>query len=161
MFPFFLQLLIMKFFFLIIVMAFVMHTVWHVGFHVKVYCFQTSRKLVILWKILLKLTGIKSWDLLGRASNKSQDLHCKTSKTDISVQEDQNKIIQNQCGHLVQKNMQDQATNTKLHRNKEYQRLHTCIINDIDLLKMAGWCPKHVEAFNVYNLCKNCVSSWD
>ena len=114
MFPFFLRLLIMKFFFLIIVMAFVMHTVWHVGFHVKVYCFQTSRKLVILWKILLKLTGIKSWDLLGRASNKSQDLHCKTSKTDISVQEDQNKIIQNQCGHLVQQNMQDQELCIKL-----------------------------------------------
>jgi hypothetical protein len=39
--------------------------------------------------------------------NKSQDLHCKTSKTDIPLQEDQNKIIQNQCGQLVQQNMQD------------------------------------------------------
>ena len=47
--------------------------------------------------------------------NKSQDLHCKT---DIPLQEDQNKITQNQYGHLVQQNMQDQASNTKLHKNK-------------------------------------------
>jgi len=47
----------------------------------------------------------------------SQDLRCKTSKTDIPVQEDQNKITQNQCGHLVQQNKHDQATNTKLHKN--------------------------------------------
>ena len=33
---------------------------------------------------------------------KSQDLHCKTSKTDIPLQEDQHKIAQKQCGHLVQ-----------------------------------------------------------
>jgi len=33
-------------------------------------------------------------------------------------------------------------------REWEYWRLHTCIINDIDLLRMSGWCSKHVEAFN-------------
>jgi hypothetical protein len=37
---------------------------------------------------------------------KYQDLHCETSKTDIPVQEDQNKIVQKQCGHLVQQNLQ-------------------------------------------------------
>jgi len=52
--------------------------------------------------------------------NKSQDLRCKTSKTDIPVQEDQNKIVQNQCGHLVQQNMQDQSTNTKLHKKEAF-----------------------------------------
>ena len=30
----------------------------------------------------------------------------------------------------------------------EYQRLHTCTIKDIDLLRMGGWRSKHVEAFN-------------
>ena len=33
-------------------------------------------------------------------------------------------------------------------REWECQRLHTCTINDIDLLRMGGWRPKHVEAFN-------------
>jgi hypothetical protein len=31
----------------------------------------------------------------------------KTSKTDIPVQEDQNKIVQKHCGHLVQQNLQN------------------------------------------------------
>jgi len=38
---------------------------------------------------------------------KSQDLHCKTSKTNIPLQEDQNKIVQKQCCHLIEQNMQD------------------------------------------------------
>jgi hypothetical protein len=38
---------------------------------------------------------------------KYQDLQCQTSKTDIPVQEDQNKIAQKQCSHLVQQNLQD------------------------------------------------------
>ena len=33
-------------------------------------------------------------------------------------------------------------------REWEYQRLHTCIINIIDLLKMSGWRSKHVEELN-------------
>ena len=31
--------------------------------------------------------------------------YCKTSKTDIPLQEDRNKIEQKQCGHLVQQNI--------------------------------------------------------
>jgi hypothetical protein len=31
---------------------------------------------------------------------------------------------------------------------REHQRLHTCIIKDIDLLRMGRWSPKHVEVFN-------------
>jgi hypothetical protein len=43
----------------------------------------------------------------------------KTSKTNVQVLEDQKEIIQNQCSHLVQKNMQDQTNNTKLHKDKD------------------------------------------
>jgi len=33
-------------------------------------------------------------------------------------------------------------------RERKYQRLHTCMINDIDLLRMSGWRSKYLEAFN-------------
>jgi len=56
--------------------------------------------------LCIKLVSIKELYYDARP-NKSQDLHCKTSKTDIPLQEDQNKIVQNQCGHLVQQDMQD------------------------------------------------------
>jgi len=56
--------------------------------------------------IHIKLVIIKELYYDARPT-KSQDLHCKTSKTDISVKEDQNKIVQKQCGHLVQQNLQD------------------------------------------------------
>jgi len=43
----------------------------------------------------IKLVSIK--ELYHDAwPTKSQDLHCKTSKTDIPLQEDQNKIVQKQ-----------------------------------------------------------------
>jgi len=47
------------------------------------------------------LVSIKEFNY-GARPTKSQDLHCKTSKTDIPLQEDQNKILQKQSGHLVQ-----------------------------------------------------------
>jgi len=52
-------------------------------------------------KLCVKLISIKELYYDARPT-KSQDLHCKTSKTDIPLQEDQNKIVQKQCRHLVQ-----------------------------------------------------------
>ena len=59
-----------------------------------------------MYELFIKLELIKELYYDARL-NKSQDLYCKTSKTDIPLQEDQNKIVQNQCGHLVQQNIQD------------------------------------------------------
>jgi len=53
--------------------------------------------------LCIKLVSIKELHYDARP-NKAQDLHCKTSKTDIPLQEDQNKIVQKQRGHLVQQN---------------------------------------------------------
>ena len=39
-------------------------------------------------------------------------------------------------------------------REWEYQRLHTCTINIIDLLKISGWRSKHVEELILCNLYK-------
>jgi len=48
--------------------------------------------------------------------------HCDEPNSFISSNLIHNSYINseklNQCGHLVQQNMQDQATNTKLHKNK-------------------------------------------
>ena len=41
-----------------------------------------------------------------------------------------------------------QVHKTATCREWEYQRLHTCTINIIDLLKMSGWRSKHVEELN-------------
>jgi hypothetical protein len=57
-------------------------------------------------KWCIKLISIKEL-YYDAQPTKSQDLHCKTSKTDIPLQGDQNKFVQKQCGHLVQQNMQD------------------------------------------------------
>jgi hypothetical protein len=76
------------------------------------------KKSVEFIRLCIKLEIIKELYYDARP-NKSQDLRCKTSQTNVPVQEDQNEIIQNQCSHLVQQNMQDQAHNTKLHKNKD------------------------------------------
>jgi len=51
--------------------------------------------------LCIKLVSIKEIYYNARPT-KSQDLHCKTTKTDIPLQEDQNKIVQKQRGHLVE-----------------------------------------------------------
>jgi len=56
-----------------------------------------------LWYSLVYQVGTNKGIIKDARTNKSQDLHCKTSKTDIPLQEDQNKIAQNQRGHLVQR----------------------------------------------------------
>ena len=42
----------------------------------------------------------------------------------------------------------------RMYTEWEYQRLHTCTINIIDLLKMSGWRSKYVEELTLCNLCK-------
>jgi len=68
-----------------------------------VFSFSAGGRLVHLLRgdLCIKLVSIKELYYDARP-NKSQDLHCKTSKTDIPLQEYQNKTVQKQCGHLVQ-----------------------------------------------------------
>ena len=73
------------------------------GIILRCTAYQISR---LIHKFCIKLVIIKKLYYDARTT-KYKDLQCQTSKTDIPVQEDQNKIAQEQCGHLVQQNMQD------------------------------------------------------
>ena len=83
-----------------------------------------------------------SWDLLGRASwynsfissNLIHNSYINYIKLNASTCFERHPLILRRSMSLL------------IHVCS--QRLHTCIINDIALLRMSGWRSKHVEAFN-------------